>query len=331
MDFHDCGRILNTSGNQACSIFMREVLMKSIRVSLWLACTLLVCRIGFALDATPPAGTAVSVTLIDSIDSNADSAGKQYEAVLIAPIALPDGKTIPAGARATVSLVHNNSGWLTQLTAVTQNGHTVPVLSGGGTVIVPAQKNKPQTDPTLLSRLAPQNTAPPAGRIRLASSTQLRFFLVRTAVPIPTPSPVRRRNTSVGRSSKSGTLPAESGAAPTRSRGLPRQASGISYLCRASESSERTPNSYYVADVLRTSDSPAVVERSWHAYLLATYPYRFANNPHASFQCARLDDAAALSRLQGEMNAGNAEIVRTRWRYTLGPPPADTTANPRLP
>ncbi|MEA2542254.1 MAG: hypothetical protein QOH35_3620, partial [Acidobacteriaceae bacterium] len=67
-------------------------------------------------------------------------------------------------------------------------------------------------------------------------------------------------------------------------------------------------------------------ERRWHEFLVATYPYRFADNPHATAQCNRLaDPAAALNareKLEGKLKSENAAVVETRWHYSLGPPPS---------
>ena len=104
---------------------------------------------------------------------------------------------------------------------------------------------------------------------------------------------------------------------------------GIAYLCRAIDAPDRVaalPISYYIADVFKTSDSQAMVERRWHDFLVATYPYRFAGNTHAIAQCSRLKDPAAdltaRERLERELRSENAAVVETRWHYTLGPPPA---------
>ena len=81
---------------------------------------------------------------------------------------------------------------------------------------------------------------------------------------------------------------------PAESIAASQQEPEIAYLCRASDTPDRTlTNSYYVAVVFETSDSQALVERRWHEFLVATYPYRFANNPHATAQCNRLTDPAA--------------------------------------
>jgi hypothetical protein len=81
---------------------------------------------------------------------------------------------------------------------------------------------------------------------------------------------------------------------PAESIAASQQEPEIAYLCRVSDTPDPAlPNSYYVPVVFETSDSQAVVERRWHEFLVATYPYRFANNPHATGQCNRLTDPAA--------------------------------------
>jgi hypothetical protein len=103
-----------------------------------------------------------------------------------------------------------------------------------------------------------------------------------------------------------------------------RQKPEFAYLCRASDTLDRAlPIGYYIANVFKTSDDQDVVERRWREFLVATYPYKFANNRHASAQCIRLiDPAVDLNALKKPDVSGNAEIVETRWHYTLGPPPS---------
>jgi hypothetical protein len=286
--------------------------MKYLSLGLCLACTLLLSRLGFGLDVTPAGGTRVSVILAEPIDSDHEAFGKQYQASLIGPVALPDGKTIPAGARATVTLIHNNSGWLTQLTSIVVDGRTFVVSSNAGSIIVPGQESKPGAGADLLIRIGLAQKTVATGRIQLASSTQLRFRLMGIE------SPTRQATESSRRRPAS---PAASSPAVS-----PVQPAGISYLCRATDQSGRAPNPYYVADVQKTGDNPALVESSWRQYLVATYPYRFANNPHAVVQCTRLMDAAgerdSRRTLESGINANSDEtgIVHTPWRYTLGPP-----------
>src|ERR1700747_212812 len=85
-----------------------------------------------------PAGTVVSVTLADPIDSDHDAFGKQYAA----SVKIVAGQTIAPGSRATVSLLHNNTGWLTQLTGLTINGRKFQVFSGAGSVVSTQQDSK---------------------------------------------------------------------------------------------------------------------------------------------------------------------------------------------
>ena len=95
------------------------------------------------------------------------------------------------------------------------------------------------------------------------------------------------------------------GLSPAASIAASLQEPGTAYLCSASDTPDPAlPNSYYVPVVFETSDSQALVERRWHEFLVATYPYRFANNPHATAPCNRLTDPAAdlsaREKLEGE-------------------------------
>jgi len=263
------------------------------------------------------AGTVVSVTLADPIDSDHDPFGKQYAA----SVNIIDGQAIAPGSQATVVLFNNNSGWLTQLAGLTVNGRKFQVFSGAGSVIATEQGSGASPPRGILEQvgLAPAPEPTSNQRVLLPPATQLRFVLIgnttvaRAVAANPSHRPAARIGTEPGWS------PAESIAAS-------EQEPEIAYLCRASDTLDRAlPISYYIADVFKTSDSRALVERRWHEFLVATYPYRFANNPHATAQCNRLTDPAAdlnaREKLEGELKSENAEIVETRWHYTLGPPP----------
>jgi len=70
--------------------------------------------------------------MMEAIDSGKDPAGKQYRAVVAAPVDAGNGVTIPEGAVAAVTLANsgNGSGWTTQLVSVTVNGQPVAVTAG---------------------------------------------------------------------------------------------------------------------------------------------------------------------------------------------------------
>ena len=73
----------------------------------------------------PPAGTAVTVRMIDAVNSAADPAGKQYRASVTKTVTAGNGVTIPQAATATVSLASNGSGYIAQLSSITINGQPV--------------------------------------------------------------------------------------------------------------------------------------------------------------------------------------------------------------
>jgi hypothetical protein len=210
-----------------------------------------------------PAGTVVSVTLADPIDSDHASVGKQYAA----SVNIIEGHAIAPGSRATVVLLNNNTGWVTQLTGLTVNGRKFQVFSGAGSVIATEQSSK-------ASPAAPTSNQ----RFLLPPATQLRFVLIRGTTAARAVAANSRNRT-------------EPGLSPAKSIAASQQEPEIAYLCRVSDTPDRSlPNSYYVPVVFKTSDSQALVERRWHEFLVATYPYRFANNPHATGQCNRLTD-----------------------------------------
>ena len=292
--------------------------MRFLALGVCLSCTLLGSQTGLGSEMVLPAGTAVSVKLSDTIDSFRDPPGKQYAASVDAPVKLTGGQTIATGSKATVVLIHNNSGWVTRLASLTMNGRQLQVSSGAG--VIP-RKDAPE--PGTLQKIGlvstPVVTSGP--RLVLASSTELRFSLVGSATPASV-SGIAPRPRSTSRTVRS--LPVSPEASEEES-GIPYQP-GIPYLCRARDNSDRVlPVSYYAADVFRTSDSPAAVEKQWKEFLAATYPYRFVNNPHAIIQCTRLEDSEteldAHQQFVNESKSENARIIETRWHYRLGPPP----------
>lgn len=282
-------------------------------LGLSLSCFLLALQPCVASEVVLPAGTIVNIKLADKIDSARDASGKQYTASVAAPVAIAGNQTIPAGSRATVVLVHNNSGWMTQLKALTVNGRQLDVSSGAGTLAT--------TKPAPSSSIVQQMGLSHAGgivsdeRLLLPPNTELRFRVIESAMRGQLVASIPRSRHSARVSSSPEVAPA-----------VPEKEAGIAYLCSAKDKSDRPlPSSYYVADVFETSDKPDVVERRWRQHLVATYPYTFANNPHAIVQCTRLADLAAereaRQKLDAQSKSENAQIIETRWHYTLGPPP----------
>jgi hypothetical protein len=250
-----------------------------------------------------PAGTVVSVTLADPIDSDHAQFGRQYAA----SVNIIGAHAIAPGSRATVVLLNNNSGWLTQLTGLTVNGRKYQVFSGAGSVIATEQGSKASPPRGILGQVG-LATAPTSNRVLLPPATQLRFVL------IGSPTAARAVAANPRPAARIGTEP---GMSPAESITTSRQEPEIAYLCRASDTPNRTLPNYYVAVVFETSDSQALVERRWHEFLVATYPYRFANNTRATAQCNPLTDPAAdlsaREMLEGELKSENAGIVETRW------------------
>ncbi len=265
-----------------------------------------------------PAGTVVSVTLADPIDSDHDAFEKQYAA----SVKIVEGQAIAPGSGATVSLLHNNTGWLTQLTGLTIKGRKFQVFSGAGSVVATQQASKASPSRGILEQVSFAAATKPASdqRVLLPSATELRFVLIAGTTPA-------RADTASPRHAPAAGIVTDPGVSPAASIAASQQEPGTAYLCSASDRPDRDlPTFYYVADVFRVSDSQALVERQWHEFLVATYPYRFADNPHATAQCSRMaDPATALNvreKLEGKLKSENAEVIQTRWYYTLGPPPS---------
>ena len=163
-----------------------------------------------------PAGTAVSVTLAEPIDSDHDPSGKQYAA----SVKIVEGRAIAPGSRATVSLLHNNTGWLTQLTRLTINGRKFEVLSGAGTVVetqqeVAAQQNsKASPSRGILERVSFATAKPVSDQpVLLPPATQLRFVLISGTTPARADAATPRRSPAARMVTDPGLSPAASIAA----------------------------------------------------------------------------------------------------------------------
>lgn len=233
-----------------------------------------------------PAGTVVSVTLADPINSDHDPYWKQYAA----SVKVIEGHAIAPRSRATVRLVQNNTGWLTQLTELTIKGRKFEVLSSAGSVVGAQQDGKASPSPGTLERLGIAPTTKPASDqpVLLSPGTELRFVLLGRTTAGPRQTPAAR----------TATVP---GLSPPASIAASLQEPTTAYLCSASDRPDRDfPAFYYVALVSRLSDSQALAEKRWHEFLVATFHYQFAEKPHATTQChPMMDPAAALNGRRG--------------------------------
>jgi len=304
--------------------------MRFLALGFCLAVPLIASQPVVRADTALPAGTAISVKLTEGIDSERDPFGKQYAASIAAPVDLVGGQTIAAGSPATVVLIHNNSGWLSQLAGVTINGRKFRVTSGAGTVILLQAPNPSNKPASALATLKEMGTPVGQGagsttsgqRVLLPAATELRFVLINTGTAAPaTRAPSRRATPTSARETASAT---------------PESASqtGVPYLCRANDAPDRgVPISYFIADVFETSDNLAEVEKEWREYLVATYPYRFAHNNGPAAHCTRLNadtysQRDTRERLEQEWKSEKAQIVETRWHYRIGPPPRPAASLP---
>ena len=86
----------------------------------------------------PPAGTTVSVRMIQAVDSGRASTGQSYRAA-VAKAVDAGGITIPEGAAATVALAKTQTGWAVQLTSLTIGGIAVAVTCSSASVTGSAQ------------------------------------------------------------------------------------------------------------------------------------------------------------------------------------------------
>ena len=173
-----------------------------------------------------PAGTVVSVTLADPIDSDHDPSGKQYAA----SVQIVEGQAIAPGSRATVRLLHNNTGWLTQLTGLTINGRKFQVFSGAGSVVATQQDSQASPSRGMLEQVGFAPATKPASDqpVLLPPATQLRFVLIRDTTPA-------RAHTASPRYTPEARMVTDPGLSPAASIAASLQEPGTAYLCSASD------------------------------------------------------------------------------------------------
>ena len=300
--------------------------MRYMALGLFLSCTVVIAQPAPGPEIALPAGTAVFVKLVDPIDSARDPFGRHYTASVAASVDVGREK-IAAGSPATVVLMRNNSGWITRLTMLTVNGREVAVASAAGSV-----SNKPVQSMGPLQKMGILATSDPGPeqRVLLPVQAELRFQLLGSVTPVSS-----TKASSHSRTAARGERTLEASSARSHggaSAAALQEDSGINYLCSAKDKPDRAlPTSYYIADVFETSADPVEVERRWYDFLASTYPYMFANNSHAIVRCVRIDDPAAerdaRNELERQSKSDNAQIVQTRWHYTLGPPPAPAASS----
>lgn len=216
---------------------------------------------------TPPPGTSVSVRMIDPVDSNTDSAGKQYNATVTKNVKATNGAIIPQGSPATIALSHNGSSWLAQLTSVTINGQSVAVSStaatvGGGGA---AAQNAASAVGSVLggfghhSNTAAQVAAAASGaRVFLPPGTNLNFTLgappAAASAPAAAAAPTSTAAPAAASAPSSAAAPSSAGAPTSASApaagSAPNSATATSAAptsagAPASDSPQAQPGSYF--------------------------------------------------------------------------------------
>ncbi len=134
---------------------------------------------------------AVDVELLDLLNSDSPSAGMQYRAQLLKPLqSSSGGQLAPAGAPATVALLHEGSEWTIHLVSVTSDGRAMAVTSGAAQMGSSSESNRSKTARQTLGRFGglgrslgslatvQEKVSPTSGsHIALPSGTHLSFML----------------------------------------------------------------------------------------------------------------------------------------------------------
>ena len=153
---------------------------------------------GPQLPAAPPAGTEVTVRMLEPVDSSSGSADRTYLASVTQPVDLGNGGVIATSAPATVRLVQTADGWIAQLTSVMIVGQKVPVTS------VSASLDTGGTAGSTSSALAKLAGRTASGqRVLLPAGTEVRFVLGDRVPEQTTASAAPRAAMSTGQAAQS--------------------------------------------------------------------------------------------------------------------------------
>jgi hypothetical protein len=138
---------------------------------------------------TPPAGTVITVRMLEPVDSSSGAQGREYLASVTQSMDAGNGVVIPRSAPATVTLVQTADGWVAQLTSVMIVGQKVPVTSVSATLGAGAGAGSTSA---VLAKLAGRAASGP--HVVLPAGTEVRFVLgdaIAEQAPSPPPaSPV---------------------------------------------------------------------------------------------------------------------------------------------
>lgn len=278
------------------------------------------------LAQAPSAGTAVSVRMIDAVNSASDPGGKQYRASVTKGVSAGNGVTVAQGAAATVTLSSSGSGYVAQLSAIVINGQVVATTSSSASVTNATQNaagNAVNAMNSVLGGFGHHVNAPAAAaavamgqRVFLPPGTTLTFVLSQPPA-----------SNSATESSPPPSQPAAVSAEPVRSpNSNPAQASGSGgvtamNICfsnpppNPSDLNYKTEFLTAVFEVpVETLRSIPVLEPAFSAYLKATYHY-----PSAGITCQPIwsipDAQTVQKKIIGDRDRAKLKIIDTGWRY----------------
>ncbi len=280
--------------------------------------------------ATPAAGTSVSVKMLDAVDSGNDAAGKQYRASVTRPVDAGNGVTIAQGAAATVTLTSSGSGYVAQLTSVTINGQQVTVTSNSASVNSAAQSAAGSTAASAVNSVlggfghrvsAPASVAAVAmgQHVSLPTGTTLTFVLGESPAAPTAPSAPAAPAVETASAAPASSPASEYGTTSGATAGGPL--TGM-YICHSNPPPFPSDPNYgkmYLTAAFEvpvaTEGSIPVLEPAFSAYLKATYQYG------AGIQCIPIWTIVGAQQAQASIAGihGEAKLIDTGWRY--GQPP----------
>ena len=284
----------------------------------------------------PARGTVVTVTMIDAVDSNEGSDGRQYRASVSKPVTASNGVAILQNAAAVVTLTRVGTGWMAHLASLTIDGQAVAVTSTAATLTQSAQGRAANATAAVAgslmggfgkrTRAAPAIAAGASGaRVILPAGSELRFVLATDVLAGPLPG-APTPSTPVA-----ATTPKPANAATQPSRATQAQIpEGKAYYCKLLTNGK--PQTFYFTNVFRsTADANDTLYRAWGKYLVDKY-HLYANGVGYCLPIGEDPSKwdSSLAQIEQYARQHNQEVVRVDWKFTPDQAPPRTSGPPPI-
>ena len=274
----------------------------------------------------PAAGTAVSVRMIDTVNSASDPAGKQYRASVTTAVTAANDVSIPQGAAATVTLTSNGSGYTARLSSITLNGQAVAVTSNSASVSSVGQYAQSRAANAVGSILGHHVSAPASvaaaatgQRVSLPTGTTLTFVLGE--------SPASNSGGSIAPAAQGGQpAPAQQTAYAAPAPAAAPAPGHDAYLCRYYGQKDAHPITY-VTPIIYTGAPP---NQAFFNYLNTTFD--LSKIQYGTGSCRRYSNdpatqANSVDMLEKQWAASKTEVIHVDWTNS---PSENATATAKL-